>query len=263
VTGDSLLTRSPRTLGKLPLDIILIIFEILEELYDVTMLALTSSTFWIVGQRRLCAVRDQCAMRWAGCRISLIGEYSFYTRPVMNDDVVEELKMWTATHCEGYTGNPRRYLYAFLTHAFRRVKYPHLELPRKFRPESVESRVLKALLEAPLPPSPVFRNLTSREYICEDKEMLRRLGTDDAVFGQVLLARMCWSSDSSTLMAYTGPLHYGKWAGDQVDCVDYHDFKREMAGKKEKYPYEEPWTDITVEAWGLLVDIYRAADTNR
>jgi hypothetical protein len=255
-------SRSPLTLDMLPSDIIFVVFTMLSDIEDVVMFALTCSTFWITGKKRLSAVRDEYTMLWSGCRIGCIGDYVYDTPPGMLTDAdFAELKAYAAT-----TGanNPQAKLFAFLNETFLMAPFSRPSSERwRFCFHDIECRVLSALCDRPLLLSPVLRNLTKREYIREDRDTLVKLGRANVfgqVLGQVLLARICWSSNPSTSMAYDGNLHRGEWAGDRVDCVEFQDFEKEdLSAKSDDHDGEQrPWKDITKEAWGLLLDIYNA-----
>jgi hypothetical protein len=243
----------------LPSDIIFLVFAMLSDIEDVVMFALTCSTFWITGKKRLSAVRDEYAMLWSGCRIGCIGDYVYDTPPGMLTDAdFAELKTYAATTD---TDDPQTKLFEFLDKTFLTapISRPSIEWWR-FRFHGIEGRVLSALCDRPLLLSPVLRNLTKREYIREDRDTLAKFGRAN-VFGEVLLARICWSSDPYISMTYDGNLHRGEWAGNRLDCVEFQDFEKEdLSGKSDHHERGEhrPWKDITEEAWGLLADIYEA-----
>jgi hypothetical protein len=117
--------------------------------------------------------------------------------------------------------------------------------------------VLNALYDRPLLLAPGLRNLTKRQCIREHRDTLAKLGRDN-VFGQVLLARICRSSDSSVCMVYEGELYRGEWAGDLVDCVEFQDFENDLSGMSDDHDKEQrSW------AWGLLVDSYEVELSTR
>jgi hypothetical protein len=253
----------------LPSDIILIIFTMLSDIEDVVMFALTCSTFWITGKTRLCAVREQHVMLWSGCRIVCYGDKGNNAPPGMLTDVdYQELKAYAAT--TGQEDDPLRVLVKFLDHKSTTLSIPSEQEGGfsfyKLGYYSIERRALKALRDRPLLRSPVLRNLTKREYIRQDRNILAKLRRVNLLvlgrgnmLGLVLLTRICWSSDPSIDLEYDGGLHRGEWAGDRVDCVEFQDFKKDLSGQSDDQDGEQrPWKDITKEAWGLLVDIYAA-----
>lgn len=278
VTEKLLSARSPPTLDKLCWNVILVIFEKLDTLEDVIRLALTSPTLWTIGKQRLCTLRDQYFGLWARCRIACIGDSVRDTPPgLLSNTDLANLETWVMEFRDkSWTKDVRRGLSAFLCASFSIKKDRRLQLEgdvlsakRHFALGSVERLVADTLLDQPQPDSPVFRNLTKREYIREDKDMLTKIGdfgSDledyidcDMLFEKVLLAQICWSADPTNSMDYKGVLHRGQWAGDRLDCVEMQYFGRERSAQLDGDKSElRPWKDITKEAWALLLDIYKA-----
>ena len=184
-------------------------------------------------------------MSWAGCRISCLGDYADEPPGMVSEAEYEERDTYKAL-----AKNPQRVLYYFLKKTSRAYEYP-------FR--SVELRVVRMLVDRPKPASPVFRNLTKREYIREDVGMGGH-HTKCSFFGRVLLARICWSTDPSSAMKYD--MCNGKWAGDRIDCVELQNLESVLGGQLDNHDgnqeEQRPWKDITSEAYSLLHDIYDA-----
>lgn len=83
------------------------------------------------------------------------------------------------------------------------------------------------------PKNRVLRNLTTGQYVSEDKL------SSGITLGHIALMRICWSSELSTGITGGEYLAQGDWAGHKFDIVD-----ADMLG----YLNEE-WEDITEDAW--------------
>ena len=75
----------------------------------------------------------------------------------------------------------------------------------------------------------VLRNLTMNQYVREEAiqcsaALENTAGRDDGAepvgFGQVVLSRICWSTDNYALRnSYRGNIHKGPWAGNRFDIA--------------------------------------------
>ncbi|KAJ7650964.1 hypothetical protein FB45DRAFT_889214 [Roridomyces roridus] len=104
-------------------------------------------------------------------------------------------------------------------------------------------------------PTSILRNLSRRQYFCgatlanwkhrtNDMNMKKRVG-----FNEVVLSRICFSSDPATGMAYSGDIHRGVWAGDRFDFVDC-----DWLGSLEE---DERWTDVSDEVLKEIEAIWK------
>ncbi|KAI0925219.1 hypothetical protein AcW1_007084 [Taiwanofungus camphoratus] len=98
-------------------------------------------------------------------------------------------------------------------------------------------------------------NLSKREYIRADAVAELTNAPPNGPFvrgrvglGEVLLARICWSSRNNTAMAYRGELHQGTWAGDR--------FEINKMERLEELERRGDWTDVTREALEEVVAIW-------
>jgi hypothetical protein len=91
-------------------------------------------------------------------------------------------------------------------------------------------------------PEWVLRNLTTKEYV---RRSVVAYGSNGPFsrggvgLGEVLLSRICWSSDSSTSMSWDG-IHRGIWAGHKFDITLMDALEGEVGWKDvSKSAYEE------------------------
>jgi hypothetical protein len=80
--------------------------------------------------------------------------------------------------------------------------------------EEEEAATLAAMEESVNRKSRVLRNLTTSQYVLEDKLQC------GITLGHIVLMRICWSSESSTGIPGGGYLAKGDWAGHEFDIVD-------------------------------------------
>jgi hypothetical protein len=90
----------------------------------------------------------------------------------------------------------------------------------------------------------VLRNLTTQEFVKSTAVAVApHLHKGHKIFGlgfgEVLVARICWSSDPSCAMPYEGDIHRGVWAGHCFDIVS-------LATLKAEDP-ELTWRDVSEE----------------
>ncbi|KAJ7342861.1 hypothetical protein DFH08DRAFT_962891 [Mycena albidolilacea] len=85
------------------------------------------------------------------------------------------------------------------------------------------------------PPEPVqlaiLRNLSRHQYVRESAPIRWREAaqaelkeTMDVGLGEVVLSRICFSTDGSVAMVYDGDIHRGVWTGDRLDIVAESEF---------------------------------------
>ena len=100
----------------------------------------------------------------------------------------------------------------------------------------------------------ILRNLTTREYVRSDAialkpEYIHGPEIKFLGFGEVVLSRICWSSDSSISMAYNGNIHRGVWAGH---CFDITTRARHEQDVKEE------WKDVSEEISSEIASIWES-----
>lgn len=102
-----------------------------------------------------------------------------------------------------------------------------------YEEEGEEATAIAAVEGAVNPKNRVLRNLTTGQYVSEDKL------SSGITLGHIALMRICWSSELSTGITEGEYLAQGDWAGHKFDIVD-----AEVLG----YLNEE-WEDITEDVW--------------
>ena len=123
----------------------------------------------------------------------------------------------------------------------------------------------------------VLRNLSKHEYVREEAikvNSMERVGNSRTIgeigLGQVVLSRICWSTDDSCAMRYDEDIHRGVWAGnrfditmiDQVTLVDegkeWKDVSNEVAEEMREIwasEYGEKWLKHKVSSTNAFVAV--------
>ncbi|KAJ6488944.1 hypothetical protein C8R45DRAFT_249483 [Mycena sanguinolenta] len=221
----------------------------LEDIRDIICLSVTCQALWEVGRReiyRRVALLIK-AFSWAGDRIMCVGEY------LQNDDIPSHIL--TAAETDEFTRleptfQPTRleldlepwyddwgidvppehynlYSYPFSGIPLRgHGKFNmHEFLNRSNLPFYFHGR-LRALVDLDFAISQstksamgILRNLSRHQYVRESTLSRWQGRSKKDGFGEIVLSRICWSSDPFASMTYKGDIHRGVWAGDRFDIV--------------------------------------------
>lgn len=105
----------------------------------------------------------------------------------------------------------------------------------------------------------VLRNLTTQEFVRAEDLALRPELVDGPIiggvgFGEVVLARICWSSDPATGVWGDEELHRGVWAGDCLDIVTEERFRMEEGEGGEG---GDGWEDVSEEVQEEMGEIWK------
>ncbi|KAJ7670592.1 hypothetical protein DFH06DRAFT_1178568 [Mycena polygramma] len=244
---------APRSLDatafvNLPAEIIHEIFSYIGDLCDLLSLGLACQVLWAIGRehihRQIASLVAEYS--WVGDRILCVGDH------LKNKDIPEAL--WTPSERAKFLDSGRT-LY----------RYPFVELRptfdqgcflswggiwERFVLESClldeELALVTELFDgpdfAPLQAvNPVLRNLSRSQYVLESALVDLMVIFPKVGLGEVILSRICLSSDPSTAMLSgdRGGMHRGVWAGDRFDIVD--------EGWLKELGDDESWTDVSKE----------------
>ncbi|KAJ7652602.1 hypothetical protein B0H17DRAFT_1214917 [Mycena rosella] len=195
----------PTALLNLPLETIHEICSYIG-LADLIWFSISCQFLWEIGRQQIYRRIEAIAANqsWAGDRIICVGDY------LRNDDIPENLL--TPEEEEEFTG------------------------------EDEDGEIFTLYFLQRAQPG-VLRNLSRRQFVREsalvdlkagELEELKNVG-----FSEVVLSRICFSSDSSVSMSYDGGIHRGVWAGDRFDIVG----SEWLQGLED----DASWTDVSDE----------------
>ncbi|KAJ6514223.1 hypothetical protein C8R47DRAFT_1090653 [Mycena vitilis] len=270
-------------LVNLPAEIAHEIFSYLSDIYDLLCLSAACQVLWEIGREHVYRHISAIVARysWAGDRIICVGDY------LASDDIPEALL--TASERaellhyepeerdhedEEAEENSERALYG----------YPFQEAARRFDQEGLSirsgiyerfgwaskrfynmdffngsSRDMHVIMDlfnghkfVLQPPKVIriLRNLSRRQYVRESELVDLTVRCPGVGLGNIVLSRICLSSDDSIAMRYDGGIHRGAWAGDRLDIVAA-EWLTELG--------EDPsWTDVTKEAVEEMENICEA-----
>ena len=246
---------SPLGCFCLATELIVMIFKEIHNVHDAIMLGLTHDTLMLIGWKHIRSLILQDGAPWAGCRIICVGEYT-ETLPdrFLSDEEAEELRRLDC----GLSSDEPINLSNISRDHFDHFEY-HFHMPSKrlWALSSKEYRILSQIIKETRyewENGWVLMNLSTMEYVTSKaaSRILRFMNpTDGRCFGQLILSRICWSSDGSTAIYFDRPLHQGVWAGDRFRIVTTDVFKARTSDG-------EGWADVSVEAAKWLRDILRS-----
>ena len=130
-TGSTALQRGP--LGKLPPELLGLIFDALPEFRDIIFLCLTCKLLLDVGQRRLQRVTREFFAPWAGCRLVCLGDLSADTKlpaGLLTDAEKREIETKQSSIFDDYESEETR-VYQYTTNFYKGVfGNPWMDDPR-------------------------------------------------------------------------------------------------------------------------------------
>ncbi|KAJ6488946.1 hypothetical protein C8R45DRAFT_1213551 [Mycena sanguinolenta] len=242
---DGAATHFPQTavqlsaLVNLPVELIQEIQYDLEDIRDIICLSVTCQPLWEVGRReiyRRVALLIE-ALSWAGDRIICVGDH------LQNNDIPSHIL--TAAEKDEFTGLEPAFEsyhddwgieyyaqhYTFYSYLFSEIPHGHGKFNMR---EFLDSSNLPFYFHDRLRPlvdldftislttnsaMGILRNLSRHQYVRESTLSHWQTCWNTAGFGEIVLSRICWSSDPSASMTYEGNIHRGVWAGDRFDIV--------------------------------------------
>ncbi|KAJ6514214.1 hypothetical protein C8R47DRAFT_567686 [Mycena vitilis] len=265
-------------LVNLPAEIAHEIFSYLSDIYDLLCLSAACQVLWEIGREHVYRHISAIVARysWAGDRIICVGDC------LASDDIPEALltasERAELLYCEPEERdhedeedeeNSERALYRTL------YGYPFQEAARRLNRgpliqfgiferfgqwasirSSRDMHVIMDLFNGQKfilqPPKVIriLRNLSRRQYVRESELVDLTVRCPGVGLGNIVLSRICLSSDDSIAMRYDGGIHRGAWAGDRLDIVAA-EWLTELG--------EDPsWTDVTKEAVEEMENICEA-----
>ncbi|KAJ7196022.1 hypothetical protein GGX14DRAFT_473966 [Mycena pura] len=249
----ALRSPEPATLVNLPVEIIHEIHSHMDGFHDLFFFSVTCQVLWEIGRgemhRRV--VKLASTHSWAGDRIICVGDY------LRNDDIpasllsAEEKKDFLVTREENDDEDEndddeecRLYHYPWTEIHYSPLPRKDVALDRLSDRcdtylDDLDEQVVSQLCDFKSLKQPalrVLRNFTRQQYVRESAILDLQNEYDHIGFGEVVLSRICLSSDPSTNMA--GDIHRGVWAGDRFDVVSAEWLVTDAAGG---------WTDVSNE----------------
>ena len=240
-------------------DLIMMIFEKIDDVYDAIMLGMTHDTLMVIGWRRIQSLLAQERPPWAGCRIICVGS-SGNDLPdgVMSKEEQEKLRKLARESDPGYEDDETESFNLYeISESISRN--PDLLVDVAEREPSTlsseERRVLQEIIDEGYHCwlGWVLMNLSRKEYIesIEAAIILPWMYWADArCFGQLVLSQIRWSSCNSYAMASRGGLGRGDWAGDRFRIVTTNVFDSMTTG--------EQWKDVSKSKAEWLRDTLRS-----
>lgn len=251
---------------------------------DVLSLSLTNRYFWSIGRRHIQTYFMSFLGPWAGKRILCVGDYieagdhppGLFTedeeRSMKNKE--SELRQQLLEEEDMLVDEERpitlidwTYVYASICVKFPATLFTQLLSKNYYKQYCRMSYSDRSEVEKTVNPEfsqfypkdqPwILRNLTTREYVRSDAialrpEYIHGPNIDVIGFGEVVLSRICWSSDPSVSISgrkYNSNIHRGIWAGHCFDITT-------RAQHEERV--NEEWEDVSEEVAKEIANIWES-----
>ncbi|KAI9869293.1 MAG: hypothetical protein M1813_000081 [Trichoglossum hirsutum] len=253
----------PPTFSSLPVELHDLVFQELD-IEDVLALSFTDQYFWEVGQGHIKDYFLSLLGPWAGESIICVGDYlnpGDYPPGELTQAQLGKLSQFGGKYGDGHVQAELMSLRGFLEDPYEKVKsnvefsslIAHVATSKRYSyhlmPEHLQSRIETALSPTlsqfyPVDEPWILRNLTTQEYvrseaIALDPKYIHGPRIEYLGFSEVILSRVCWSSDPSISMKYGGGIHRGVWAGDRFDIT--------TLARHEQNKGEGKWEDVSEE----------------
>ncbi|CAG8945128.1 unnamed protein product [Penicillium salamii] len=167
---------------------------------------------------------DLIESEWAGTRLICIGDY---LKPDNLPAIIQQDNLHLVCAENDVPSKPLNY--GVVQEKFEQWSY-----------EDEEAATLAAMKESINRKNRVLRNLTTSQYVLENKLQC------GITLGHIVLMHICWSSDSSTGIPGGEHLAKGDWAGHEFDIVD--------AGMLANLNGE--WEDVTEDTRDEVQDLW-------
>ncbi|KAK7688661.1 hypothetical protein QCA50_008199 [Cerrena zonata] len=210
---------------NLPMEILRMIFDLLDSDEDIICLSMTNRLMWCLGYDRMQKGFCEQFGDWAGDRIICLGDY--YTPEDLPEGICAEDVCGLDLGNNNAPGD--RCWDGFLSPGgfIGKPYFAWRILPWEQNGplmHSLYGKLTTANIVYDEGPEWALCNLTKHEYI-RSRAIAELTGTWDSsgpfigknlTLGTVLITRICWSSDGSTSLGYKGDIHRGVWAGDRI-----------------------------------------------
>ncbi|KAI7826430.1 hypothetical protein BX661DRAFT_184013 [Kickxella alabastrina] len=202
---------------------------------DVWCFALTCYRTLEIGRRNLARYFNfkEGNRVWAGCRIICVGDYiEDYPPGVLTASEEAELSEKNLFRLADDFGEDCSYEDPMSSFCERVLFSGHYGLARELLP--------KYKIMSQQDKSYILRNLTTKEYVRAEAfhDTLAKFN-----IGDLILSRICWSSDDSVAMVNNVDIHRGLWAGHRLDV-------------STKDTVDDTWKDATDKSYEWVKSIY-------
>lgn len=254
-------------LASLPLELINIIFSLVEQGEDLICLGLTCQYFWALLRDRVKEIVAKDMAPWAGSSLIFLGDYaddlpSSLLTPTLQQELDEATheKLERCRWDKSYDGDPddcKVNLYQ-IAEDWKDPAHRPVFHSASTRLQASEKELLSSLFLNPYPEDQawVLRNLSKREYVTAQSinEVSGITSTglvENAIgLGEVIASRIQWTSDPSGTVDGCK----GEWAGDRFDITTLDRIGLGLTQHEDTDGRE--WKDVSEKAAKLVDDIW-------
>ncbi|KAK4080467.1 hypothetical protein Trihar35433_1572 [Trichoderma harzianum] len=261
---------NPTTFSNLPLEMHRLIFDQIDLIEDTVCLGLASKYLWAIAKDHLHMYYASFLGRWAAQRIVFVGddvETMDFPPGLFSAEELDELPTTVDIPYNYEYPEPPLETYVPTTlHHFtlplfaRKERFHSLsELSidiyaacrdrNKFRYDPALKSTYRDIIaeEATYFPQDqpwILRNLTAKEFVRSEAialkpEFIHGPFIDGFGFGQVIISRICWSTDPCDSIDCPIPIHRGVWAGHAFEIITLAKHRAETT--------ETEWRDVSEE----------------
>ncbi|PNP51173.1 hypothetical protein THARTR1_08235 [Trichoderma harzianum] len=261
---------NPATLSKLPVELQRLIFDEIFLIEDIACFGLASQQLWAIARDYIDTYYASFLGSWAGQRIVFVGddvETGDYPPGLFSEEELDELPEtvdipynYEVPDITWEEDVPMTLHHFTLPLFARKEKFLNLsELStdiytacrdrNKFRYDPALKSTYRDILteEATYYPQDrpwILRNLITKEFVRSEAialkpEFIHGPFIDGFGFGQVIISRICWSTDPCTSINCELPIHRGVWAGHAFDVTTLATHRAETM--------ETEWRDVSEE----------------
>ncbi|ELR08551.1 hypothetical protein VC83_04049 [Pseudogymnoascus destructans] len=273
-------THTPATFCALPRELHELIFGFVKRLKDLACFGLTNTYFWNISHE---IIQHRFASElgtWAGKQIVNVGDYTApgdYPPGLFSPEEEKYLTNKQFQYCDGAGEQhltPLTLYHLTESSNFEMVEAKEIStqstrllggLMMRCQNSPTDSRIVrsrsKEIIHAndsaflPRDQAWILRNLTTKEFVTAIGIALDAKYIDGPFigcigFGEVVMSRICWSSDPSISMRYTGEIWRGVWAGHRFDIT--------TVSRHEESTKNEKWTDVSKEVAAEIAAIWES-----
>ncbi|OBT91704.1 hypothetical protein VE01_10254 [Pseudogymnoascus verrucosus] len=283
LTDATAATRNPLdTFSTLPLDILSMIFDHLDDIADLTCVALATPYLWDVTQRTIHQRYKAKLGKWAGEAIVCVGEKipaGDYPPDLFSPDEVERLNkeadVYFGGGCGRFLARPQKSPRTLANLAYppngtfdregitadaeaSRVFYACLRRCSRYPSTELRARLRRWIYTdrpdfAPREEDWILRNLTMKEFVTAegialDTDFINGPFISGIGFGDAVVARTLWTAKGTPDLRYVPQIGRGIWAGHRFDITT-------RSGHDEATKDEE-WRDVSEEVASEIAGIW-------
>ncbi|KFY79385.1 hypothetical protein V499_01626 [Pseudogymnoascus sp. VKM F-103] len=274
------------TFPSLPPELHELIFAHLDSIEDLICLSVTSRYFWVIGYKHIQQYYTSLLGRWAGHNIICIGDYVDagdyppHLFPAEEEQELNQMKVGFDRNCLDSSAGSDTSADAQPLTLYHLAIEPIGTIEEVVDLYQTSTRTLHACMRRcrsskrlsdfkhpelvmrnstyfPASQTWILRNLTTHEFVLPTAVALKPEYINGPFihglgFGEVVMARTCWTSDYGVAMSCGADICRGVWAGHRFDITTLSRHDEETMG--------EEWRDVSEDVSKEIAHIWECED---